>query len=277
MCRLLGEDEGAVAQDVELAGASCSDGGVESVLRELGRETRGPAVVAASDGAIQNLDAHPRQRRRRAACCANPWHASARQTSLSSANVAAVTAEPVARQRILDSAYDLFSRRGVRAVGIEEVIERAAVAKATLYRHFPSKDHLVLEFLRQRETIWTHGWVEAEARKRGTTPEGRLLAIFDLFDEWFHREDFEGCSFINVMIETADREHPIGRASAEHLENIRSVLRSLADEAGLRDTEEFARSFHILMKGSIVQAAEGDVDAAKRAQQMAGDLIAKYR
>jgi len=167
-----------------------------------------------------------------------------------------VTVEPAARQRILDSAYDLFSRRGIRAVGIEEVIERAAVAKATL---------------------WTHGWVEAEARKRGTTPEGRLLAIFDLFDEWFHRRDFEGCSFVNVMLETADAEHPIGRASAEHLENIRSVLRSLAEEAGLRDTDEFARSFHILMKGSIVQAAEGDVEAAKRAQQMAADLIEKYR
>ena len=95
--------------------------------------------------------------------------------------------------------------------------------------------------------------------------------------EWFHRRDFEGCSFVNVMLETADAEHPIGRASAEHLENIRSVLRSLAEEAGLRDTDEFARSFHILMKGSIVQAAEGDVEAAKRAQQMAADLIEKYR
>ena len=126
-------------------------------------------------------------------------------------------AEPVARQRILDSAYDLFSRRGVRAVGIEEVIERAAVAKATLYRHFPSKDHLVLEFLRQRETIWTHGWVEAEARKRGAAPDDQLLAIFDLFDEWFHRADFEGCSFINILLETANREHPVGRASADHL------------------------------------------------------------
>src|SRR5204863_639465 len=143
------------------------------------------------------------------------------------------------------------------------VVDQAGVAKATLYRHFPSKDALVLAFLAQREELWTKQWVEDEARRRGTTPEGRLLAIFDLFDEWFHREDFEGCSFINVMLETADREHPIGRASVEHLENIRSILRSLAEEAGLRDTEEFARSFHILMKGSIVQAAEGDVDAAK--------------
>ena len=186
-------------------------------------------------------------------------------------------AEPIARRRILESAYDLFSQRGIRAVGIEEVIERAAVAKATLYRHFPSKNELVLAFLRQREQLWTHGWVEAEARKRGTTPEERLLAIFDLFDEWFHRTDFEGCSFINVLLETADREHPIGRASAEHLENIRGVLRSLAEEAGLRDPAEFARSFHILMKGSIVQACEGDVDAARRAREMARDLIANYR
>jgi AcrR family transcriptional regulator len=188
-----------------------------------------------------------------------------------------MSAEPVARERILESAYDLFSTKGVRAVGIEEVIERAAVAKATLYRHFPSKDELVLAFLRQREVVWTHGWVEAEARKRGSTPEERLLAIFDLFDEWFHRVDFEGCSFVNVLLETPNPEHPVRRASAEHLENIRTVLRSLADEADLRSTDEFARSFHILMKGSIVQAGEGDLDAAKRAKAMARDLIEKYR
>ncbi len=186
-------------------------------------------------------------------------------------------AEPIARDRILASAYELFSRRGVRAVGIEEVIERAAVAKATLYRHFPSKDDLVLAFLRRREEVWTHGWVEAEARRRGASPEEALLAIFDLFDEWFHRRDFEGCSFVNVLLETANLDHPVGRASAEHLENIRTVLRSLAEDAGLRDPESFARSFHILMKGAIVQAGEGDRDAAKRAQEMARDLIAKYR
>ncbi len=189
-----------------------------------------------------------------------------------------MSAEPVARQRILDSAYDLFSRRGVRAVGIEEVIERAAVAKATLYRHFPSKDHLVLEFLRQRETVWTHGWVEAEARKRGATPEGRLLAIFDLFDEWFQRDDFEGCSFVNVLLEFGGGNgHALGRASAVHLENIRSVVRTLAEQAGLRDPTSFALSWHILMKGSIVQAGEGDRDAAKRAQVLGRLLIEHHR
>jgi AcrR family transcriptional regulator len=185
--------------------------------------------------------------------------------------------EPTARERILDSAYELFSRRGIRAVGVDEVIDRASVAKATLYRHFPSKDDLALAFLERRELLWTIEWVEAEARSRGSTPEEQLLAIFDLFDEWFHRDDFEGCSFINVLLEIGDLEHPVGKASAKHLENIRTVVRTLAEEAGLREPEGFARSWHILMKGSIVQAGEGDLDAAKRAQKMARALIESYR
>ncbi|HEX3687664.1 MAG TPA: helix-turn-helix domain-containing protein [Gaiellaceae bacterium] len=166
-----------------------------------------------------------------------------------------------ARDRILASAYELFAHNGIRAVGIDEVIRRADVAKATLYRHFSSKDELVLAFLQQREQLWTKGWVEAEARRRGSTPEEQLLAIFGLFDEWFHREDFEGCSFINVLLEMNDRATPLGRASAEHLANIRSFIRELATEAGLRDPEQLAHSWHLLMKGSIVAAGEGDADA----------------
>jgi AcrR family transcriptional regulator len=182
-----------------------------------------------------------------------------------------------ARQRILDSAYELFSRRGIRATGIDEVIKSASVAKATLYRHFSSKDELVLAFLQQREQLWTKGWVEEEARRRGDTPEAQLLAIFDLFHEWFQKEDFEGCSFINVLLEMNDRTNPIGKASAAHLNTIRSIIRSLAEEAGLREPEQFAHSWHILMKGSIVAAGEGDRDAAGRAQAMGRLLIEQYR
>ena len=184
--------------------------------------------------------------------------------------------KPDARERILDTAYELFSRRGVRDVGIDEVIERAGVAKATLYRHFPSKDDLVIAFLERREQRWTLAWVEAEARRRGTTPEDQLLAIFELFDEWFHRDDFEACSFINVLLEMGPA-HPAGQASLRHLASIRSVVARLAEEAALRDPESFARSWHILMKGSIVSAAEGDAEAAKRARSMASLLIEQHR
>ena len=186
------------------------------------------------------------------------------------------TREPEARERIVDSSYELFSRRGIQAVGVDEVIEKAGVAKATLYRHFPSKDDLVLEFLESREERWTHELVEAGAKSRGSTPEEQLLAIFDVFDEWFRREDFEACSFINVLLEMGP-EHPLGKASMRHLENIRSMVSGLAEDAGLRDPDSFARSWHILMKGSIVSAAEGDLEAAHRAQSMARQLIDQYR
>jgi AcrR family transcriptional regulator len=181
-----------------------------------------------------------------------------------------------ARERILDAAYELFSRRGIQAVGVNEVIERAGVATATLYRHFPSKDKLVLAFLDLREQRWTKDFVEAGAIRRGSNPEERLLAIFDVLDEWFHRDDFESGSFIKVLLELGP-EHPAGSASVRHLEQIRAIVRRLAEEAGLRDTDSFARSWHILMEGSIVVAAEGDAQAARRGKSMARQLIDQYR
>jgi len=181
-----------------------------------------------------------------------------------------------ARQRILDASYELFSQRGIRGVGINEVIERAGVATATLYRHFPSKDALVLSFLDLREQRWTKDIIEAGAMRRGSNPEERLLAIFDVLDEWFHRDDFEAGSFIKVLLELGPK-HPAGGASVRHLEQIRAIVRRLAEEAGLRDTDSFARSWHILMEGSIVVAAEGDTRAAQRGKSMARLLIDQYR
>ncbi len=181
-----------------------------------------------------------------------------------------------ARERILDAAYELFSERGIRAVGVNEVIARADVATATLYRQFPSKDELVLAFLQLREQRWTKDFVEAGAVSRGADPEEQLLAIFDVFDGWFQRDDFEACSFINVLLEMGP-EHPAGSASVWHLEQIRAMVRRLAKRAGLRETESFARSFHILMKGSIVAASEGDAHAAQRGKAMARVLVDQHR
>ena len=177
-----------------------------------------------------------------------------------------------AKERVLEVAYELFSRRGVRAVGINELIERSGVAKATFYRHFPSKDDVVLAFLERRDQVWTVELIIQEARRRGTTPKEQLLSIFDVFADWFRRDDFEACSFINILLEMGPA-HPLGKASIDYLARIRGHVQALAEEAGLRDTEEFARSWHILMKGSIISAAEGDLDASGRARRMGEWLI----
>lgn len=182
-----------------------------------------------------------------------------------------------ARERVLNAAYELFSKRGIRAVGTDEVIERAGVAKATLYRHFATKNDLVLAVLERREELWTHGLIEAQSEQRGNTPEERLLAIFDVLHDWFQlRDGYEGCSFINVLLELG-ADHPAGQACVTHIDHVRDIVRGRAVAAGLTDVEDFASSWHILMKGAIVLAAVGDLDSALRAKKMAYGLIDEHR
>jgi AcrR family transcriptional regulator len=188
-----------------------------------------------------------------------------------------VTAPVAARERILNAAYQLFSHRGIRAVGTDQVIEQAGVAKATLYRHFATKNDLVLAVLQRREELWTYGLIETHSRERGTTPEEQLLAIFDVLHDWFqNRDGYEGCSFINVLLELG-ADHPAGQASVAHIEHVRDIVRQRAVAAGLSDVEDFAWSWHILMKGAIILAAVGDPNAAQRAQSMARMLIEQHR
>lgn len=195
---------------------------------------------------------------------------------MSSAQVSARETQYVARERILRTAYDLFASRGIRAVGVDEVIARSGVAKATLYRHFRTKNDLVLAFLERRQQVWTHELIEAGSYARGNDPEQRLLAMFDVLDEWFRSTDFDRCTFLNVLLEMGP-EHPVGRAAIECLQALRGIVSGRARDAGLREPEEFARSWHILMKGSIVAAYEGDQDAARRSRMMAVDLVERHR
>jgi AcrR family transcriptional regulator len=180
-----------------------------------------------------------------------------------------------ARERLLAASYDLFSRRGVNAVGIDMIIQRSGVARQTLYRHFDSKQDLVLAFLERREQLWTRDWLQATIERGDAEPAQRLLAIFDTFDVWFHEPGFEGCSFINVMLEHPDPDHPVHRACAAHLAAIRRIVSELARRADIDDPAGFARDWHLLMKGSIVAAAEGDLDAAKRARRLGERLLAE--
>lgn len=178
-----------------------------------------------------------------------------------------------ARERLVTAAYELFSRRSVQAVGVDAIIERSGVARQTMYRHFASKQDLVLAFLERREEVWTKSWLQDGVERRASDPQERLLAVFDVFDEWFRAPEFEGCSFINVMLEHPDRSHPLHRAAAAYLAGIRHFLEDLARSAAIADAEGFARQWHILMKGSIVAAGEGDRDAAVRAKALATILL----
>ena len=172
------------------------------------------------------------------------------------------------RERLLIAAYELFSKDGVSQVGIDTLLAKSGCAKASLYSNFKTKVDLAIAFLDRREAIWTRGWLESEIKRRARTPEGRLLAIFDVFDGWFHKKSFEGCSFINVLLESKV-DSPIRQAAAIHLAKIRAIVGGMAEGANLREPEKFAQAWHMLMKGSIVSAGEGNLNAARDAKRAA--------
>jgi AcrR family transcriptional regulator len=179
------------------------------------------------------------------------------------------------RERLLDAAYDLFAANGIGQVGIDTILAKSGCAKASLYSNFESKVDLAIAFLERREAVWTRGWLEAEVKRRKSNPDERLLAIFDVFDGWFHKKTFEGCSFINVLLESKV-DSLVHRAAAIHLSKIRAIVRSLARDANLRESEKFAQAWHMLMKGSIVSACEGNRNAARDAKRAARMIISGW-
>ena len=175
------------------------------------------------------------------------------------------------REKIVAVAYELFARRGIRDVGVDELIRASGVAKATFYRHFPSKDDVVLAFLEQWYLERTAAIQEAIAR-HGTSDGAAVLTIFDVFDDWFRQGAAQVGSFLHVMMEMGP-EHPLGKVSIEYLDKTRREIAELAESAGLDNPDDFAWSIHILLKGAIVAAAEGDPHAAARAKAMAALLM----
>jgi AcrR family transcriptional regulator len=177
-----------------------------------------------------------------------------------------------ARERVLAAAYELFNEGGTREVGVDAIVRRSGVAKMSLYHHFRSKQGLVAAFLEQHEKEWTTAWLKSEVCRRARSPAQRLLAVFDAFSDWFRSEEFAGCPFVRVLLEYPPGD-PSRRAAIKHLANIRAFLRELAVEAGVRNSELFAGTWQIMMKGAMVSACEGDLDAAHKAKVAAAAYL----
>lgn len=180
---------------------------------------------------------------------------------------------PTARERILEAAYKLFSRDGIRGVGVDRIVAESDVAKMTLYRHFASKDALVLAFLDLREERWTRAWLAGEVERLAETPAQRPLAVFDALDGWFHRSDFEGCPFIATLLEINDKTDPVHQRTVGKLDAVRTMIEGYLEEAGAPTPEETSHELRILVMGAIVAAICGDLDAAHRARRVAEVLL----
>jgi AcrR family transcriptional regulator len=180
-----------------------------------------------------------------------------------------------ARRAVVAAAYRLFAQRGIHAVAIEDIVARSKVAKVTLYRHFRSKEDLVLAVLEMHERAWCTDWLQAEVLRRSDSPRDRLLAIFTLFHEWFLSREFAGCPFTRVVLET-EPGSALHRRAQHGLDRLHEFLVDLAAAANVERPRELAAVWHILMKGCIVSAHGGNTNAALEAHEGAKQLLANW-
>ena len=163
-----------------------------------------------------------------------------------------------ARTRVLECAYRLFYRHGLRATGIDRIIAESGVAKASFYRHFPTKQALVEAYLDLRHARWM-GWLES---RLSAAPDARawLAALPDALDDWFRAPGFRGCAFINGHAE-AGSEAPA--MTVTHKRELAARIARACAEAGLAPSDEVAADLLLAIEGAIVRAQMEGADAAR--------------
>ena len=177
-----------------------------------------------------------------------------------------------ARQRILAAAPRLSYAQGIRATGVEELVAAAGVARMSFYKHFPSKQALVIAFLHERHHRWQQQ-LEQQAKAHSHTPVEEIRAVFQVLQEWFGEADFRGCAFINTVLETADphtQEHLLAR---QHKHVLRTYLEELLRQGQFRDPAQGAAQLLLLIDGAIVRAQLGDGPTAATTAQALAELL----
>lgn len=169
---------------------------------------------------------------------------------MSTVDTPAATASP--RDRILRAAHDLFYREGIRATGIDRIIEAAQVTKVTFYRQYPSKDELIRAYLAYRHEHWM-AWLRATLDSHGGKPPGR--ALLATFEAWFARDDFRGCAFLNSAAELGSADPGILEIARAHKAEMTAVFETLLPRGAGRATK--ARALALAVDGAIVHAQMG--------------------
>lgn len=179
------------------------------------------------------------------------------------------------RERILEAAIDLFNRRGIRATGVDTLIEQSGVAKMTFYKHFPTKQALVMEYLRERDFLLGSRF-KMLLHQRDVPPRQRLLGIFDILKELYDDPKFRGCVFINAIIESRNPESQEHLFSAQHKKAIWNLLKETADEAKIKRSSSIADELYLLFQGAVITTQiENSAKSIQVAKEIAQLLLQK--
>jgi len=182
-----------------------------------------------------------------------------------------------ARQRILETADRLFYQNGIRAIGIDRIIAEAAVAKMSLYKHFNSKDELILAVLKYREEQILEFFQSSMERHSKRTKDG-VRAFFASFKEWVESPGFRGCAFQNAAAELADPDHAGTKFVRGHKKRFSEFLRGLVEQSIGRKSASVAAALSLLVEGAIVTAViQGSSDSVDVARDATMKLILEVK
>lgn len=177
-----------------------------------------------------------------------------------------------ARERILDTAAELFYRDGIRAVGIDTIIARSGVAKMSLYRNFASKDDLVSAYLERFRTSHRHWWDRVEGR-HPDSPRAALGGLFVSLGHWLAHPQFAGCPFAIALRELRDEDNPAHRTAVAHKQEMRDRLTRLARSAGAAEPERLGLQLAILMDGAYAGGPGHDAQETAQALVAAAETL----
>jgi AcrR family transcriptional regulator len=197
----------------------------------------------------------------------------ARKRAELSPTVSPAPAEAAVAERLLSTASDLFYREGVQAVGVQRLIEEAGIAKASLYAHFASKDHVVAAYI-ERQGQALRDQIEREVVATDLDARGKLLRIFDLSVARVENPKFRGCPIQNVTCELADAKHPAKAASCSFRQWLRGLVDGLVREAGYASPEIVSGALLVLADGATATAlVDSNPTAARHARWAAEQLL----
>ena len=154
------------------------------------------------------------------------------------------------RQKILNIAGDLFFRYGYRAVGVDTIVKETGMAKRTLYRHFPSKDDLIVAYLEQVNHLM-QAWLDEAATPYEGQPQEQLLAIFVALQKLVKSPQCYGCAFLMTSVEFPELDSPSHQVALAHKQSVRSRFKNLAEQAGARTPDSLADQLLLLMDGAF--------------------------
>jgi AcrR family transcriptional regulator len=177
------------------------------------------------------------------------------------------------RQHVLASASPLFYRQGIRAVGMDQIIKEAGVGNATVYRQFPTKDHLATAYVQERADAWfTRMRAAADAVE---DPRGKILAIFEVTAGDIAGATYRGCPMLNTHTEFPDPAHTAHAVAVVHKLEVCDWFRALAEDAGAKNPQALAEQLLLVLNGTLSTAAVlGAEGPARQGLALARQLIA---